>query len=106
MIALIETAEKGVHFSDTMNRPIQIEKIVIERNLKSRREMVLVEEEETTKTVISKTEGFCEWEGCESKGVYVCFIKNNSKLYCERHKEFAKSHGLIMGWKRLEAWRL
>lgn len=36
MIALIEAAEKGVHFSNT-ERPIKIEKIVIERNLRSRR---------------------------------------------------------------------
>jgi len=39
MIAIIETAEKGVHFGNTVNQPIQIEKIVIERNLRTRRSL-------------------------------------------------------------------
>lgn len=40
MIALIETTENGVHFSDTQ-QPIRIEKIVIERNLRPRRSLPL-----------------------------------------------------------------
>ena len=54
MIALIETVEKGVHFSNTMNQPIQIEKIVIERNLRPRRALEVAGEEETTKEVMEQ----------------------------------------------------
>ena len=53
MIALIETAEKGVHFSDTQH-PIKIENIVIERNLRSRRNLEVIEEvaEKVTETKV------------------------------------------------------
>ena len=51
MIALIETAENGVHFSNTVNQPIQIEKIVIERNLRPRRALELTEETTEIKQV-------------------------------------------------------
>lgn len=44
MITLIEAAENGVHFSNT-EKPINIEKIVIERNLRPRRNLEFVEEE-------------------------------------------------------------
>lgn len=39
MVTIIETAETGVHFSNT-EQPINIEKIVIERNLRPRRKLV------------------------------------------------------------------
>ena len=45
MISLIEVAEKGVHFSNT-DKPINIEKIVIERNLRPRRNFELAQEEQ------------------------------------------------------------
>ena len=46
IIALIEAAETGVHFSDTA-KPIQIEKIVIERKLRERRNLELKRNAET-----------------------------------------------------------
>ena len=45
MISLIEVAEKGVHISNT-DKPISIEKIVIERNLRPRRNLELAQAEQ------------------------------------------------------------
>jgi len=47
MIALIETAENGVHFSNTMgvNQPIRIEAININRNLRPRRSLAIQDAE-------------------------------------------------------------
>ena len=50
MIAIIETAEKGVHFSDTQH-PIKIENIVIERNIRARRSLPIQSFEETVTDV-------------------------------------------------------
>jgi hypothetical protein len=48
--AFIATVENGVYFSRTSDTPIHIDKIVIERNLRSRRKLEVLEEETVTTT--------------------------------------------------------
>ena len=54
MVSFILAVESGVHFSNT-DRPINIGKIVIERNLRSRRKLEVTEEVTTTKKVKRRT---------------------------------------------------
>jgi len=56
IVTLIEATENGVHFSNT-EKPINIEKIVIERNLRSRRKLEI--EEEVYERVVLPKCGFC-----------------------------------------------
>ena len=58
IITLIEAVENGVHFSNT-NKPINIEKIVIERNLRSRRKLEIEEETEVIERVALPRCDFC-----------------------------------------------
>jgi hypothetical protein len=53
MVSFILAVESGVYFSNT-DRPINIEKIVIERNLKPRRNLAFVEEEEVEEVATTR----------------------------------------------------
>lgn len=55
---LIETVENGVHISNT-EKPIKIDKIVIERNLRSRRKLELK----------GDNDQICGFKGCNKKAV-------------------------------------
>lgn len=90
MIALIETVEKGVHFSNT-DKPIHIEKIVIERNLRPRRKLIVKEEVEV-----------CGFRGCDEPAVaYGLWLPRREKFFlCEKHLLQAKSTS--RQWKILD----
>ena len=81
MISFIEAVEKGVHFSDTA-KPIQIEKIVIERNLRERRNLELEEDVETGESRIK-----CGFADCDKEASGKGFYKRNGKEFplCKNH---------------------
>jgi hypothetical protein len=81
VISLIEAVKNGVHFSDT-GRLIQIEKIVIERNLRERRNLELEKAEEGY--VHRKTCGFANCRN-ETVGKAIWLKENEEHDVCAWH---------------------
>ena len=84
---LIEATETGVHFSNT-EKPINIDKIVIERRVRTRRALEV--EEETTVTKVVACCGFCH------KVPVVAVFRNNAtgieKKVCSYHYDSLFEH--------------
>lgn len=75
MVTIIETAETGVHFSNT-EQPINIERIVIERNLRPRRKLAV---------------DVCGFSGCDEPVVAVGVWRGKKEVrLCEKHLLEAK----------------
>lgn len=85
MIGVIELSEKGVHFSNT-EKPINIDKIVIERNLRSRRDLDYVVESGLD---LSK----CQYCGRHASGKFR--YRPTKEVYglCSRHAQELLSYG-------------
>jgi hypothetical protein len=95
MIGVVEVAEKGVHFSNTEQR-INMEKIVIERNLsKERRNFRVVSDDvklqsvDVGKCVVCGRDAYAR--GIDAEG---------SRFLCRADFQKVKPH--LLGWKVLE----
>lgn len=90
MVTIIEAVENGVHFSNTVT-PINIGKIVIERNLRPRR-----------KLEVEGEGAVCGFNFCNkvavSSGVYIA--REKEFLLCEKHLLDAKNNS--KQWKILD----
>jgi hypothetical protein len=95
MIALIEAVENGVHFSDA-EKAINIEKIVIERNLRERR-CLEIETDETERVLVS-----CDVARCRNAAVgkAVWIQKDKEYAVCSRHLAEARSNPKL--WKEIQ----
>ena len=86
---LIEATEKGVHFSNT-EKPINIEKIVIERNVRVRRALEVEEE-----TVVKVVEPCCDFAMCSRRPLVAVFRDVESgieKKVCSYHASNLREH--------------
>jgi hypothetical protein len=96
MIGLVETVERGgVYFSNTA-KPLQIDKIVIERNIRERRKLE-VEREITEKPVLG-----CGVADCKKPAVSKAIWLNRNQEYwlCQEHSQMAKSNPRL--WKLVQ----
>ena len=96
MITLIEAAENGVHFSDT-DKPIHIEKIVIERNLRERRKLEIKDNAEPSEVRIS-----CGFRDCRNEAVgKAIWLENKTEFeVCAFHLAEACSNSKL--WKVIQ----
>lgn len=96
MIALIEAVENGVHYSDTA-QPIQIEKIVIERNLLERRKLVIENEAK-----VGESKAKCGFVNCRNEAVGKAIWRKRNKEFevCSMHLVEACSNPKL--WKVIQ----
>jgi len=90
MISIIEACEKGVHFSNT-GKPIKIDKIVIERNLRPRRDLRIVD----CSGIVESEAWKCQV--CGKEAYAKAIDREGSRFLCRT--DFQKVRGALIGWK-------
>jgi hypothetical protein len=90
MISIIEAVEKGVHFSNT-RKPIQIDKIVIERNLRPRRDLRIVDGSGIVESEVRKC------QVCGKEAYAKAIDREGSRFLCRT--DFQKVRAALIGWK-------
>lgn len=123
MVNFIEATERGVNFCYT-SKPINIDKIVIERNLRSRRKLEFEEEVSEFDGVYGFVVGDghltwgdrCAQFDCERRPEYLCFLVKELAGYwsglekphqrvvflCREHFVKRRNRGELAGWRKLE----
>jgi hypothetical protein len=89
MITLIETVENGVHFSNTSETRIIIEKLVIERNLAKERRNLKLNPPETMPTT---SEPKCDFCGKTPTTASFSHTSGIVKRACNKHEAELRKH--------------
>ena len=92
MVNFIEACERGVYFSNT-EKPIKFEKVVIERNLRPRRKLEVVDDD------VDEGEGVkCCFCGRSAVGFYQHLSTGEVVPLCEFHSEHLRLNYRFVRW--------
>jgi len=89
MITLIETAENGVHFCNTDETRVVIEKLIIERNLSKERRNLKPSQPETVQTT---SEPKCDFCGKTPATASFRHTSGIIKRVCDKHEAELRNH--------------